>query len=401
MDMRETGMCYLDWAATTPLCEEAAQAMAPYLVPAGANMLVAANPNSLHTPGRRAFTGLEGARGAIARCIGAARPTEVTFTSGATEADNLAVFGLLEAAVKDRRQRGEADWQPHFVTSAIEHDAVLATIPALRSQGVEVTVMKPDRNGFISPEALSRALRPNTALVSIMAANNEVGSVQDVAALSQVAHGAGALFHTDATQALGKIPVDVREWDVDAASFSAHKVCGPKGIGALYVRSRVKCAPRMFGGGQEAGLRPGTQNVMGAVGFAAACEALCANGEGEARRLMGLRDLLYAQMAALPGVSPSVECEAGSGRFLPNIVNVTVPGIESETLILQLDLAGFAVSGGSACSSSSLEPSHVLSALGIPRDRALCSLRVSMGRYTGERDIRRFMEAFEAIARRG
>lgn len=261
---------YLDYAATAPLCEEAAQAMAPYMAPGRANIAFGGNANSLHIPGRAAFSALEDARRAIAHALGATRPDEVVLTSGATEADNAAIIGLAQAAAHARRLGGAGGAQPHVVVSAIEHDAVLAPAKRLEQMGFSVTRVQPDRNGFITVAALEQVMRPETVLVSVMAANSEVGSVQPVAELARTAHAAGALFHTDATQALGKVPVNVVDWGCDAASFSAHKVGGPKGVGALYVKSRTPFDAFMLGGGQEAGRRSGTQNVCGAAGFAAA-----------------------------------------------------------------------------------------------------------------------------------
>lgn len=389
-------LVYLDWAATAPLCEEAAAAMAPYLTPGVENLRAGANANSLHTPGRDAFAALERARADVARAVGARRPDEVVFASGATEADNAALFGLVEAAVKARRLAGCKDFTPHVVTTSFEHDAVLAAARALKARGAEVTFVDPDRQGFVGPEAVRAAIRPNTVLVSVMAANNEVGTVQPVAELAEAAHAGGALFHSDMVQLLGKAPVRVQEWGVDAASFSAHKVCGPKGVGALYLRARTPFSAWMVGGGQEAGRRSGTQNVCGAVGFAAACRAACGEGQAaEAARQRGLRDGLYAALAQRAGVHATVQVPAGSERHLPNIVNVTVDGMESETLILRLDMQGVCVSGGSACSSRDLGPSHVLRALGIDADTALGSLRVSLGRYTEEADMAAFLAAFD------
>lgn len=384
---------YLDYAATAPLCEEAAAAMAPYQVPGRANLAVGGNANSLHAPGRAAFAALEDARKSLARDLGARRPDEIVFTSGATEADDAAVLGLAQAAAAARRRSGAGDFTPHVITTAVEHDAVLAPAKRLEAQGFRVTRLAPNRQGFIEVRALEAALDESTVLVSVQAANSEVGSIQPIAELARATHAAGALFHTDAVQALGKAPVNLQEFDVDAASFSAHKVGGPKGVGALYLRSRIPFEAYAIGGGQESGRRSGTQNVAGVAGFAAAAHAAVEAQELEAARLRALRDKLYAALSATDGVEATVDVEPGSADFLPNIVHVLVSGLESETLILRFDMQGFGVSGGSACSSHSLEPSHVLRSLGIDADRAHGALRISMGRYTTEADIDAFIEA--------
>lgn len=384
---------YLDYAATAPLCEEAAAAMAPYFVPGRANLAAGGNANSLHAPGRAAFAALEDARKSVARDLGARRPDEIVFTSGATEADDAALLGIAQAAAEERRRRGAGGFTPHVVVTAVEHDAVLAPAKRLEAQGFRVTRLVPNRQGFVEARALEEALDDDAVLVSVQAANSEVGSIQPIAELARIAHGAGALFHTDAVQALGKAPVNLQELDVDAASFSAHKVGGPKGVGALYLRARTPFQAYAIGGGQEAGRRSGTQNVAGIVGFAAAVRAACAMQKDEAARLRGLRDRLYAQLGALDAVEATVDVEPGSRDFLPNIVHVLVDGLESETLILRFDMQGFGVSGGSACSSHSLEPSHVLRALGIDADRAHGALRISMGRYTTEADVDAFVAA--------
>lgn len=388
---------YLDYAATAPLCEEAAQAMAPYQVPGRANLRVNANANSLHAPGRAAFAALEAARRQLATDLNAARPDEIVFTSGATEADDTAMIGLAHAAFAVRTREGNGNFTPRVVTSAIEHDAVLAPAKRLEQQGFKVTRLAPNRQGFIEPEAFAQAMGDDVVLASVMAANSELGSIQPVAELAKIAHAAGALFHTDATQALGKMPVDLRAWDVDAASFSGHKVGAPKGVGALYLRARTPFAAYLLGGGQEAGRRSGTQNVAGAAAFAAAAHATCALQPAETTRLGALRDKLYAALAANPSTEPTVDVAPGSTEFLPNVVHCLVSGLESETLILRFDMRGFGVSGGSACSSHSLEPSHVLRAVGIDADRAQGALRVSMGRYTTEQDIDRFIAALPEV----
>lgn len=385
------GYVYLDYAATAPLCEEAAAAMAPHLVPGRANLAVGGNANSLHNPGRAAFGALEKARGSIAGDLGASRPSEIVFTSGATEADDSALVGIAHAAVAKRRRNGDGGFVPHVIVSAIEHDAVLAPARHLEAEGFRVTRLKPDSQGFLEGSVLEEALDDDTVLVSVQMANSEVGSIQPLEELTRVAHAHGALMHTDAVQALGKIPVDLSESGVDAASFSAHKIGGPKGVGALYLKARTPFEASMLGGGQEAGRRSGTQNVAGIVGFAAACHAVCAMRETEATRLRALRDRLYRALTSFHGVEATVDVERGSDAFLPNIVHVLVEGLESETLVLRFDGKGFGVSGGSACSSHSLEPSHVLRALGIGGDRAAGALRVSMGRYTTEQDVDAFV----------
>ena len=388
---------YLDYAATAPLCEEAARAMAPYLEAGRAGLAFGGNANSLHSSGRAAFEHMEEARRSLAKDLGARRPDEVVMTSGATEADDAAVFGLAAGEADRRRRAGKGGFTPHVITTAIEHDAVLAPAKRLEQQGFRVTRLRPNAQGFVEPEALAEALDADTVLVSVQAANSEVGSIQPVAELARMAHAAGALFHTDAVQALGKTPLNLDALGVDAASFSAHKVGGPKGVGALYLRARTPFSPYLLGGGQEAGRRSGTQNVCGIVGFAAAVHAAVEGLDAERARLAALRDRLYEGLCTQGRISPTVKVEPGSESFLPNIVHVLVDGIESETLILLLDTRGYGVSGGSACSSHSLEPSHVLTAMGVPAKRAHGALRVSMGRYTTEEDIEALLAAMPEV----
>ncbi|MBR5260453.1 MAG: cysteine desulfurase [Eggerthellaceae bacterium] len=395
---------YFDYAATAPLCEEAALAMSYFMTAGPRNMGQSANANSLHSAGRAAFETLEQARRSVSRDLGAKRPDEIIFTSGATEANNAALIGIAHAEARRRRLRfseGSAvssDEVPHVIVSAIEHDAILAPAKRLEAQGFRVTRLRPNRAGFIEPHVLAEALAENTVLVSIQMANSEVGSVQPIAELSCIAHKAGALFHTDAVQALGKVPINLADLGVDAASFSAHKIGGPKGVGALYLRSRTPFEAYMLGGGQEAGKRSGTQNVCGIAGFAAACRAVTDADyfNEETMRLRSLRDRLYEGLTKLDAVSSTVELGKEPDCYLPNIVHVLVRGMESETLIIRLDAQGFAVSGGSACASSSLDPSHVLTAMGVQRDAALGALRISMGRYTTEGEVERFLQAMEA-----
>ncbi len=338
---------YLDYAATAPLCEEAARAMAPFMVPGAANLPAGGNANSLHSNGRTAFNALEEARRSIMRDLGAKRPDEIVFTSGATEADNAALFGIVAASSERRRQRGEKGFVPHVITSAIEHDAVLAPCRRLEAEGVRVTYLRPNRQGFIEVASLAEALTDDTVLVSVQAANSEVGAIQPIRELAELAHKRGALFHTDAVQALGKMPLDVQKLGVDAASFSAHKIGGPKGVGALYLKARTPFSPYLLGGGQESGRRSGTQNVAGITGFVAALEAAQEAEPEESARLRALRDRLYAAIAATDGIQPTVEVDAGSRDFLPNIVHGLADEWESETMVLRFDQLGICVAGGS------------------------------------------------------
>ena len=393
---------YLDWAATAPLSVEAYKAMLPYLAPGLAGIEAGGgNANSLHGTGRRAFKVLEAARRDVARALGA-RPDEIIFTSGATEADNLALVGIVEGVLQKRGVgfgpgQKTPEVQPSVIVSAIEHDAVLEATELLRRRGIRVIYVRPNRAGFITPDALEEALNQaeDVLLVSVMALNNEIGSVMDIPALADAAHQAGALFHTDATQALGKIPVSAKAWDVDALSLSSHKVGGPKGVGALFLKARTPFAAQTLGGGQEANKRSGTQNIAGVAGFAAALTAAVDAQPVTAARMTKLRDQLFAGITVLSGVEAVVDLS--TENYGPHIVSVLCPGFESETLILQLDKRSICVSGGSACASRSLDPSHVLSALGIDRDRALGLVRFSLGPTTTEEDITRTIQALQEV----
>ncbi len=386
---------YLDYAATAPLCEEALFAMQPYLV-AGPNCgLVDANANTLYTPGRRAFAALEEARTTVARAIGV-RSDEVIFTSGATEADNAAIIGIAHASA-DARHLFAKKRTPQVIISCIEHAAVRRPAEYLSRNGFRVDILPVTKGGFVSPEQLSETMTEDCVLVSVQLANSEIGAIQPVCELARVAHAQGALFHTDATQALGKMPLSLHSLGVDAASFSAHKVGGPKGVGFLYLKVRTPFDAFLLGGGQEAGRRSGTQNVAGAVGCAAAVRAACDTQAEDSARLRTLRDGLYASLSACPCVYPSVVVPAGSENYLPNIVNVCVDGLESSVSVLRFDAKGICISGGSACSSASLDPSLVLTSLGIPEDLALGEIRVSMGRYTTQADIDAFLSACTSV----
>lgn len=377
---------YLDYAATTPLDPRVLEATTPYLTG------FQANPNSLHTSGREAFNALEEARHGVCESLGAHDPSEVIFTSGGTESDNASITGIMAA-----RKSGKP---AHVIVSAIEHHAVLEPARRLSAMGHKVTYLKPGRDGLITPEMLASACTPDTALVSIMYANNEMGAVQNIHDLAAVAHEHGALFHTDAVQALGKCPMGLEELGVDAASFSIHKIYGPKGVGILYLRRGTPFVTQMPGGGQESGLRSGTQNVAGAKAAAAAL-VLAENGrDAENARLRSLQTrLVEGLLATSSRVRLVVDPREHPDHYLPNIIDITVDGCESETMILRLDSKGFEVAAASACSAGSLEPSHVLVALGIPRDTAFGSLRISLGRQTTEQTIDAFLDAFPSAIR--
>ena len=385
---------YLDYAATAPLCEEAARAFAQFMQPGSADIAAGgANANSLHGPGRRAFALLEQARRDVAQSLHASRPSEIVFTSGATESDNTALIGLVHACQQQRQKRG-IHQLGHVIVSSIEHDAVLAPARRLEKEGVRVTYLPVTSDGFVTEEALRGALSSDTLLVSVMMANSEVGSIQPIARLAKITHNHDALFHTDATQALGKIPVNLQELDVDAASFSGHKIGSVKGSGVMYLRARTPFEAYLLGGGQEEGRRSGTQNVAAACAFAAACRVAVEKQEEEQKRLGLFRDELYEQLLSIKRVSSAVSVTQNPKAYLPNIVHVLVSGFESETLIIRLDEAGFAVSGGSACSSHSLDISHVLKAMGVAPNKAQGALRVSMGCLTTQADINAFAKAF-------
>ncbi len=373
---------YLDYAASAPMCDEAKAAEAAYAEAPYAG----ANPNSLHTLGREAAAALEGARRDLARCLGGGfRPAEVIFTSGGTESNNLALYGMAEGArARDRRRT-------QVVISAIEHDSELDVVPALRDRGFDVTLVRPGRDGRIEPEAVAKAITRECALVSVMSANNETGVIQPVAEIAKIAHQAGALMHTDAVQAFGRIPLEIGE--VDGVSIAAHKIGGPVGIGALALRMRCPFRPQAFGGGQEQGKRPGTQDVRGALAFAAAADACCGNLSERRAACAAKANRLFSRICAEgTGILPTTTAKIDDGR-LPGMVSIYVPAIDSETLILKLDQAGFEVSAGSACSSGSLDPSHVLSAMGIGRNDALGALRISFDERVEQTDLDRFADA--------
>ena len=359
---------YFDYNATAPLYPEAVETMARALRDAFGNA------SSVHGYGQRAKTLLDDARTHVAALIDAA-PADVVFTSGGTEADNFAIRGAAEAAPPGKR---------HLIASAIEHEAVLATLKALEARGWDVTLLSPGQTGVLSADALRAAVRPDTSLVSVMHANNEVGTIQPIAELAAVTHEHGALFHTDAVQSAGKVPVSVRGLGIDLLSLSAHKLGGPKGIGALWIRRGVRLTPFMTGGRQERNRRAGTENVPAAAGFGEAARISKQKLTESAAALSALRDRLErGLLAAVPGTTVNGDPR----RRVPNTSNISFDRVEAEALLIALDLDGIAVSTGSACSSGSLEPSHVLRAMGLPHARSRNSLRFSLGPGTTAAEV--------------
>ena len=370
---------YLDHNATTPPSPTVIDRMTAVL------REDFGNPSSVHYFGQRAKALLDDARTAVALLIGA-DPSEVVFTGSGTEGDNLAIRGAAEAA--------EASGRRHLVASAIEHEAVLNTLKALARRGWRTTLLPVDETGIVSPAALREALTPDTALVSIMHANNEIGTIQPVAELARVAKASGAVFHTDAVQSAGKVPVDVKALGVDLLTISAHKFHGPKGAGALWIRRGLRLQSPLTGGKQERGRRAGTENVAGIVGMGVAAVEARVTMAGEAVRLAALRDRLEA--VVLARVSGTARNGAAEPR-VPNTTNISFDRVEAESLLIALDLAGFAVSTGSACSSGTLEPSHVLKAMGLPAHRTQNSIRFSLGLANTDSDIDRLADALPGI----
>ncbi|MCS7192020.1 MAG: cysteine desulfurase NifS [Armatimonadetes bacterium] len=371
---------YLDYAATTPLDPRVLEAMMPYLTEKFGN------PNSIHTYGREARRAVDEAREKISQLLNC-QPSEIVFTSGGTESDNLALRGVVEAY----RQKGN-----HIITTAIEHHAVLHTCKALEEKGFEVTYLPVDEHGLVYPEQVAEAIREKTILVSVMHANNEIGTIEPIEDIVKAVkeRRPDILIHTDAVQTVGHIPVDVQKLGVDLLSFSAHKFYGPKGIGGLFVRRGVKLVPQITGGGQERNRRSGTENVASILGAAKALEISIEEMPKEMTRLQKLRDDLIAEVLKR---IPDSRLNGHPSQRLPHNANFSFRGIEGETLLLQLDMNGIAASSGSACSSGSLEPSHVLLALGLSYEWAIGSLRLTMGRFTTYEDILKVIELLPSI----
>lgn len=371
-------MIYLDYNATTPCDPRVVEVMLPFFDQ------FFANPSSLHRPGQEIRRAIEKARSTIASFLGA-KEEEIIFTSGGTESNNLAIRGVAQAL----RKRGT-----HLVTSAIEHHAVLNVFRSLEKEGFSVTYLPVDANGIVHPEELKKALRPDTILVSVMHANNETGVLEPIADLARVAHEGGAIFHTDAVQTVGKIPIDVTALEVDLLSASAHKFYGPKGVGFLYIRKGTRITPQILGGHHERGKRAGTENVPGIIGMAKACEIAEKEMEEEAQRVGALRDMLEQELEER---IPDIHIVSRNVPRLYNTSLVLVAYVEGESLLLNLDFEGICVSSGSACTSSSLEPSHVLLACGYPHELAHGSIRFSLGKWTKEEEIFRVIAVFPKI----
>lgn len=378
MEDREQRTVYMDHAATTPVHPEVVEAMLPFLRERFGN------PSSIYREGREARKALEAARSRVAQALGA-DPSEIFFTSGGTEADNLAIIGTVRA----NRDRGN-----HVVTTNIEHHAVLEPCHYLEKEGFKVTYLPVDGRGFVDPEQVREAVTPATILVSVMHANNEVGTVQPLAEISAVCREAGIYLHSDAVQTMGALDVDVDRLGVDMLSISAHKLYGPKGTGCLYVRRGVNIEGIMLGGGQERGMRSGTENVAGIVGLGKAMELAAREWRERSEQVRPLRDRLIEGILVR---IPYSELNGGREKRLPNNVNVRFRFIEGEAICLKLDLLGVAASTGSACSSVSGEASHVLLALGVPQEEAHGSLRLTLGRENTAEDVDYVLEKLPGV----
>jgi cysteine desulfurase len=373
---------YLDHAATTPVREEVFEAMRPFFGPRFGN------PSSSHRWGREARAALDTARERVARCLGA-RTDEICFTSGGTEADNLAVLGAWRAVKPKGRSA--------IVTSPIEHKAVLGAVHQAVREGAEERVLEVDLCGMVVDTSFDELVDAAVAVCSVMWVNNEVGTIQPVPELASKAKERGAIFHTDAVQAFGKIRIDAAAQQFDILTISGHKIGAPKGIGAAYIRRGTPLEPLLHGGSQDRGRRPGTENVAAAVGLATAAELTVAEREEECARLGKLRDRLEA--AILERV-PDAVIHAREGNRAPHVLNISVPGTDSESLLMALDLQGIAASGGSACQSGSIEPSHVLAAMGVRADLASAAVRMSLGCLTTEGCINRVAEVFPSLVQK-
>ncbi len=362
---------YADNAATTPMSESVYNAMKPWLTE------FYGNPSSLYRIGNQARRAMQDARAKIAKALNAADPFEIVFTGGGSQADNLAIRGFVKGA--------SAKGRKHIITSRIEHHAVLYTCEALEDEGFTVTYLDVDKQGHVDLEQLKNAISDDTALVTIMAANNEIGTIQDLAAISAIAHAHGAVFHTDAVQAVGHMPLDVQAMGIDMLSLSGHKFRGPKGVGALYVKKGIALKPLVYGGGQERGLCSGTENVAGMVGLGQAIED--ATGDNLSQKMSYVKKLTDKLVKGVMENVPYTHYTGDPVNRLPGTASFVFEAVEGEGLILRLDNAGICGSTGSACSTGSLDPSHVLMAIGLPHEIAHGSLRLTLGEQNTEDDV--------------
>lgn len=370
-------MIYLDHAAATPLLPEALKKMEPFL--SGKEQF--GNPSSIHKAGREARAAIEESRANIAGFLGC-EPKEVIFTSGGTESNNWAIFGLAEAFKK----KGN-----HIISTAMEHDSILGPLKQLESRGFKVTYLQPDFGGLISVKALQKAITYKTIFASIIYANNEIGTIQDIPGLAAVLKKRGIAFHTDACQAVNYLPVDPRKLGVDCMTINSGKIHGPKGAGALVVKEGLNIVPLLFGGGQELRMRAGTENVTGIVGFGEAIKHI----PKDSSRITKLRDAFIKKLLNLPGVT----LNGHPTRRLPNNVNVRIQGVDHESLLVRLDMEDIAASAGSACSSGAIEPSHVLLAIGLSKKEAQESIRFSLGRSTTVKEINKTIDKLSRIVK--
>ncbi|MBS5663205.1 MAG: cysteine desulfurase NifS [Christensenellales bacterium] len=372
---------YMDNAATTSLAPEVLEQMMPYLTD------IYGNPSSVHSFGREAKAGVDKARQQLAKALNA-ELDEIIFTGCGTESDNTVLLGVAE------RYKSKGN---HIITTNIEHHAILHTCEYLEKHGCEVTYLPVDENGMVTAEQVKNAIRDNTVLVSVMFANNEVGTIMPIAEIGKVCKEKGVFFHTDAVQAVGHVSIDVKAMNIDMLSLSAHKFHGPKGVGALYVRRGIRLPSHIMGGAQERGRRAGTENTAGIVGLGAAIELACSNMEENARRMTALRNRL---MEGIEREIPYVKLNGHRTERLPNNVNYSIKFIEGESILLMLDMNGIAASSGSACTSGSLDPSHVLLALGLPHEIAHGSVRLTLGDDTTEEDVDYVIEVLKKTAER-
>ncbi len=359
---------YFDYSATTPLHPEVREIMLAALE------RFHGNPSSMHSHGKKSRDALENAREKVAAGIGADRE-EIVFTSGATEANNLALRGILKCCSPNRN---------HLIISAVEHHAVLHTAEALEAEGYQLTILPVDHEGLVSTDTLKEKIRPETALVSIMMVNNEVGTIQNIKRLARVARKKGVAFHSDAVQAVPYMDLNVKKLRLDLLSLSAHKMYGPKGIGALFIRQGTEITPSFFGGAQEGKLRPGTENIFGILGLGAAMEIRTREMEKRKKHLQDLRSLL---IEGLKNVYPDCLINGSKKKSAPHIISVAFPGVDGESLLFHLNLNGASVSLGSACTSEDLEPSHVLTAMGLSTEIIDSTLRISLGEPTSTTEI--------------